>query len=203
MKTLRMIVMVLGMAPLMTATVYAKPEIGKAAPDFTATGSDGKTYKLSDYKGKYVVLEWYNRDCPFIRKHYEPGNMQMLQDKYGKLGVIWLSVASSAEGKEGYLTAAENQDTRAKVGSKSLATLMDANGDIGRLYEAKTTPHMFIINPAGFLIYNGALDDKPTPYAEDIPKSKNYVAAALDESMAGKPVSKATSKPYGCSVKYK
>lgn len=202
-KSSRLLVAALALVSSLAFTAHADPEIGKPAPDFSATGSDGKTYKLSDYKGKFVVLEWYNKDCPFIQKHYEPGNMQKYQDQYVKKGVIWFEVASSAKGREGYYTAEDMQKIRAKVGSKALATLLDPEGEIGGLYKAKTTPHMFIINPEGVVIYNGAFDDHPTPYAEDIPKSKNYVAMALDEAMAGKPVSKPLTRPYGCSVKYK
>ena len=179
------------------------PEVGRAAPYFMAKGSDGKDYRLSDYSGKFVVLEWYNKDCPFIRKHYASGNMQKLQNTYAKKGVIWFEIVSSAPGGQGYVTAAEAQANRAKVGSKALATLLDPEGKIGRLYAAKTTPHMFIINSQGILIYEGAIDDHNSTEAEDIPESKNYVAAALDEALAGKPVTISSTRPYGCSVKYK
>ncbi len=197
----------LGVVMVLTAvsvvSVRAEIAIGKPAPDFTARGSDGKSYQLADLKGKFVVLQWYNRDCPFIVKHYEPGNMQMLQGKYAKLGVIWFEVVSSAPDKQGYLTAQEAQKNRAQVGSKALATLLDPEGEIGRLFKAKTTPHMFIIDPKGILIYNGAIDDHNSVSSDDIPMSKNYVAAALDEALAGKPVTTPFTKPYGCSVKYK
>lgn len=185
------------------AGVRADVEIGKPAPAFSLPGSDGKTYSLADHKGTYVVLEWYNKDCPFIQKHYEPGHMQKIQDQYVKKGVVWFEIASSASGREGYYNAEELQKIRAKVGSKATATLLDPDGTVGQAYKAKTTPHMFIIDPNGNVIYNGAFDDHPTPYSEDIPKSKNYVTAALDEAMAGKPVSKSLTRPYGCSVKYK
>jgi len=177
--------------------------VGGPAPDFTGKGSDGKDYKLSDYKGKFVVLEWYNRDCPFIHKHYDSGNMQSLQDTYGKKGVVWFEIASSAKGKEGYMTATEMQENRIKNKTKADATLMDPDATIARLYEAKTTPHMFIVDPKGVLIYQGAIDDHNSADADDIPKSKNYVATALDEALAGKPVTTASTHPYGCSVKYK
>ncbi|SRR5258706_1448937 len=176
---------------------------GTPAPDFTAKGSDGKTYALADYKGKFVVLQWYNRDCPFIHKHYDSANMQMLQNSYGKKGVIWFEVLSSAPGREGYMTAAEAQENRAKCMSRAIATLLDPDGKVGQLYEAKTTPHVFVIDPMGILIYNGAIDDHPTPYAQDLANSKNYVAAALDEAMAGKPVTTSLTRPYGCGVKYR
>ena len=160
-------------------------------------------YTLADYRGKFVVLQWYNRDCPFIHKHYDSGNMQKLQDIYGKKGVIWFEILSSAPGKEGYMTAAEAQENRGKSGTKSIATLVDPEGTIGKLYAAKSTPHMFVIDPKGILIYQGAIDDHATADASDIPSSKNYVVAALDEAMAGKPVSNPSTRPYGCGVKYK
>jgi peroxiredoxin len=181
----------------------AQANIGKPAPLFVGQSSDGKTYSLADYKGKYVVLQWYNRDCPFIHKHYDSGNMQKLQETYGKKGVVWFEVLSSAPGREGYLTAAQAQENRIKSGTKSDATLLDPDGKIGLAYGAKTTPHMFVIDPKGILIYQGAIDDHNSADADDIPKSKNYVAAALDEAMAGKPVSTPSTHPYGCGIKYK
>ncbi len=202
MKSFRIVLAAIALAASTTLSVQAEVSVGKPAPEFTATGSDGKSYKLADYKGKFVVLQWYNRDCPFIVKHYQGGNMQALQEKYGKQGVVWFEINSSAEGKEGYFNAADSQKIRKEVKSKSLATLLDPSGEIGRLYKAKTTPHMFIIDPQGTLVYDGAIDDHPTPYAEDIPKSKNYVSAALDEALAGKMIAKAKTRPYGCGVKY-
>jgi len=189
---------------IMTASLaLAAIVVGKTAPDFVGQGSDGKAYHLADYKGKFVVLQWYNRDCPFIHKHYDSGNMQKLQDTYGKKGVVWFEVISSAPGAEGYLTADEAQANRGKSGTKSLATLLDPDGKIGRLYGAKTTPHMFVINPKGTIIYQGAIDDHNSADAADIPNSKNYVAAALDQAMAGQPVTIASTRPYGCGVKYR
>jgi len=134
----------------MAGLAAADPTVGKVAPNFTGHGSDGKTYALADYRGRFVVLQWYNRDCPFIHKHYDSGNMQKLQDNYGKKGVIWFEVLSSAPGKEGYMTAPEAQENRVKYGTKSLATLLDPDGTIGKLYGAKSTPHMFIIDPREF-----------------------------------------------------
>ena len=190
------------MVGLVAGLANAAPEIGKPAPVFTGKGSDGQEYRLAEYKGKFVVLEWYNKDCPFIHKHYDSGNMQKLQEKYGQKGAVWFEIASNASGKEGYMTPEEARANRGKVGSKALATLLDSNGDIARLYSAKTTPHMFIIDPKGVLVYQGAIDDHNSADADDIPKSKNYVAAALDEAMAGKPVTVSSTHPYGCSVKY-
>ena len=188
---------------LIAGLAAAQATLDKPAPNFTGQGSDGKMYTLADYRGKFVVLQWYNRDCPFIHKHYDSGNMQKLQDTYGKKGVIWFEILSSAPGKEGYMTAAEAQENRGKSGTKSIATLVDPEGTIGKLYAAKSTPHMFVIDPKGILIYQGAIDDHATADASDIPSSKNYVVAALDEAMAGKPVSNPSTRPYGCGVKYK
>src|ERR1019366_787292 len=188
---------------LIAGLAAAQATLDKPAPNFTGQGSDGKMYTLADYRGKFVVLQWYNRDCPFIHKHYDSGNMQKLQDTYGKKGVIWFEILSSAPGKEGYMTASEAQENRGKSGTKSIATLVDPEGTIGKLYAAKSTPHMFVIDPKGILIYQGAIDDHATADASDIPSSKNYVVAALDEAMAGKPVSNPSTRPYGCGVKYK
>ncbi len=200
---MRRLLSVLSLLGMMVTLGAAAPMNGQPAPVFSGTGTDGKTYNLADYQGKFVVLQWYNRDCPFIHKHYDGGNMQKLQGTYGKKGVVWFEVLSSAPGREGYLTAAEAQKNRVKSGTKSVATLLDPDGKIGLAYGAKTTPHMFIIDPKGILIYQGAIDDHNSTDAEDIPRSKNYVAAALDEAMAGKPVSTPKTRPYGCGIKYK
>lgn len=170
--------------------------------DFTATDTYGKSHKLSEYKGKFVVLEWHNRDCPYTHKHYASGNMQKLQKKWTGKGVVWFTVISSASGKQGYVTADDENAYVKQVGASPTAVLLDPKGDLGRLYDAKTTPQMFIVNPQGVLIYDGAIDDKPTSNQADIPKATNYVQAALEEAMAGKPVTTPVSRPYGCSVKY-
>jgi peroxiredoxin len=176
---------------------------GQMAPDFTLTASDKKTYHLAEFRGKYVVLEWFNRSCPFVQKHYLSGNMQSLQDTYLKKGVIWFSISSSAPGKEGYMTQEDAVQERIKDKARSTATLLDPMGQTGRAYGAKTTPHMFVINPKGQIVYAGAIDDHPSTDTEDIPKSRNFVAQALDQALAGKPVQTPTTQPYGCSVKYK
>lgn len=178
------------------------PAIGKAAPTFTATDSNGKSHDLASFKGKYVVLEWLNHGCPYVKKHYNAKNMQTLQKAYTDKGVVWLSIISSAEGKQGYSTPAEANEAVAKHGASPTAVLLDPKGDIGRLYGAKTTPHMFVINPAGEVIYKGAIDSESSTDPADIAGATNYVTAALDAAMAGKPVATAQSKPYGCSVKY-
>lgn len=187
-------------ALLFAVAAHAAPELGKPAPDFTLTDQDGKSVKLSDAKGKIVVLEWYNKDCPFVKKHYKSGNMTGLQKKYGKKGVVWYEVATSAEGKEGHLTAAEAKAQMKGLSSKGI--LLDEKGEVGHLYGAKTTPHMFVVNKEGNLVYMGGIDDKPSTDQADIKGAKNFVAAALDETLAGKPVSTPSSRPYGCSVKY-
>jgi peroxiredoxin len=179
------------------------PAVGNAAPDFSVSDSKGKTQSVSQYKGKYVVLEWFNPDCPFVKKHYGSGNMQKLQEEFTGKGVVWLSVDSSASGKEGNLTAEQAEKKMTELKMHSSALLLDQDGKAGQAYGAKNTPHMFVINPDGKLIYAGAIDSKATPNPADIPTSTNYVKAALDESMAGKTVTTSSSRPYGCSVKYK
>jgi peroxiredoxin len=179
------------------------PAPGSAAPDFSVTDSKGKTQSVSQYKGKYVVLEWFNPDCPFVKKHYGSGNMQKVQEEFTGKGVVWLSVDSSAPGKEGNLTAEQAEKKRAEWKMKSTALVLDADGKAGQTYGAKNTPHMFIIDPEGKVIYAGAIDSKASPNPADIAVSTNYVKVALEESMGGKPVSTASTKPYGCSVKYK
>ena len=177
--------------------------VGEAAPDFTATDSNGKTHHLADYKGKYVVLEWHNQGCPYTRKHYESGNMQHLQKEWTGKGIVWFTVISSAPGTQGYVTAPQENDYLKKMNAAPTAVLLDPDGNLGHLYAAKTTPHMYIINPQGVLVYNGAIDDHPTPDQADIAASKNYVSTALQEALSGKPISDAATRPYGCSVKYK
>jgi len=176
--------------------------VGAPAPSFTATDSRGQTESLSQYRGKYVVLEWHNQGCPFTHKHYVSGNMQALQKEWTGKGVVWFTVISSAPGMQGYLTPGEENAYLAQVHASPTAVLMDSDGEVGRLYNAKTTPQMVIIDPAGNLIYDGAIDDRPTPDAADIRGADNYVSDALTEAMAGKPVAKPFTHPYGCSVKY-
>jgi peroxiredoxin len=188
--------------PNKAARALTEPAVGSAAPAFTLTDTKGKQHNLADFKGRYVVLEWVNFGCPFVKKHYGSGNMQQTQKKAVDQGVVWLSVCSSAEGKQGHMAAADWNKEIAARKMASTAVLIDESGDVGTTYGAKTTPHMYIINPDGVLIYKGAIDDKPTTNKDDIPGARNYVLAALDESMAGKPVSTASTTPYGCSVKY-
>ena len=175
---------------------------GDPAPDFKATDANGKTETLSQYRGKYVVLEWTNRDCPYTRKHYVSGNMQALQKEWTAKGVVWLTVLSSRPGAQGYADAPTEQKVLQQLHAAPTAALLDPNGQIGHLYEARTTPHMFVIDPDGKLIYQGAIDDRATSDASDIKGATNYVSEALNESMEGKQVLHATTRPYGCSVKY-
>ena len=176
--------------------------VGQKAPDFTATDALGKSRKLSDFSGKLVVLEWTNPGCPFVAKHYG-GNMQALQKEFTAKGVVWLSVNSTASSAADYLSPAQLTAWNAEKKAAPTATLVDDSGKLGQLYSAKTTPHMYIINPAGVLVYGGAIDDKRGSKQEEIKTAKNFVVAALDESRAGKPVTAASTTPYGCSVKYK
>jgi peroxiredoxin len=179
------------------------PPVGSAAPDFSLPDASGKTHSLSQYKGKYVVLEWFNPECPFVKKHYGGGNMQKLQDAYTSKGVVWLTIDSNAPGTEGSITAEQAQKIAASWKTRQTALLLDPEGKAGRAFGAKNTPHMVVINPEGKIAYEGAIDSKATPNPADIPSSTNYVKAALDESLAGKSVSTPQTKPYGCSVKYK
>lgn len=179
------------------------PPIGSAAPDFSLPDAHGKTQSLGDYKGKFVVLEWFNPECPFVKKHYGSDNMQKLQKQYTDKGVAWLTIDSNAPGTEGNITAEQAQKIMASWKTHQTALLLDPDGKVGRAYGSKNTPNMVIISPEGKIIYEGAIDSKATPNPADIPVSTNYVKAALDESLAGKPVSNPTTRPYGCSVKYK
>jgi len=177
-------------------------KVGQPAPDFTGTASNGKTYHLADYQGKFVVLEWHNNGCPYTQKHYKSGNMQNLQKQWTAKGVVWFTVISSAPGKQGYVNGNEENNYLAKMGAAPTAALLDPNGTIGHLYDAKTTPQMIVINPQGVMIYDGTIDNRPTDELKDIPGATNYVSLALEQSSAGKPVEIAATRPYGCSVKY-
>lgn len=185
-----------------STTAFAVPKVGEMAPDFKAKDSQGHEQSLSKYKGKFVVLEWMNHGCPFVKKHYGSGNMQELQKNYRKKGVVWLSIISSAEGKQGFSTPKEAEKDRVAKKSSATAVVLDSGADVAKKYEAKTTPHMFVVDPKGTLIYAGAIDDQATTDPDDVKTAKNYVAQALDEALVGKPVSVASIKPYGCSVKY-
>ncbi len=183
--------------------VKAAVEVGQAAPDFTGKNViDGTDFKLSDLKGKTVVLEWTNPECPFVVKHYGSTNMQTLQQAAKDKGVVWVSINSSAVEKQGHLTPETAPALIKEKGIHSAAYILDETGEIGKLYGAKTTPHMFVISPEGTLAYAGAIDNNPDPNPETIKGATNYVTAALDELAAGKPVSMPTTPSYGCAVKY-
>ena len=177
-------------------------KIGSDAPAFSLKDTTGKTHNLADYKGKFVVLEWFNESCPFVKKHYGSGNMQKLQKEYTGKDVVWLSINSSAAGKEGHVTPESASKTITDWKMENTKILLDHDGKAGKMYGAKTTPHMYVIDKGGKLIYQGAIDSKATPNTADIESAENYVQVALDSAMAGKPVANATTKPYGCSVKY-
>jgi peroxiredoxin len=176
--------------------------VNAPAPNFSATDSYGKTQKLSDQKGKIVVLEWTNDGCPFVGKHYRSGNMQALQKKYTGQGVVWFTVVSSAPGAQGYVTPEEANRDSERRGAAPTAVLLDPTGALGHLYGAQATPHMYVISADGELVYMGAIDDVPSTDVSDIVRAKNYVAAAVEEVKAGKRVTVPTTKAYGCSVKY-
>lgn len=187
---------------VIAAPASAAPVVGKAAPNFKLADANGKPVTLSDFKGKTVVLEWNNPGCPFVRKHYDSGNMQAAQAAAAKDGVVWLSINSGAPGKQGHMNGSEANAFLKKAGARPSAYLLDPRGVVGKVYDAKTTPHMYIVNKAGTLVYAGGIDDKPTPNPADIKGARNHVLAALSEIKAGKPVSVPTTRPYGCSVKY-
>jgi alkyl hydroperoxide reductase subunit AhpC len=194
-----LVVVVLCAVPL----TIAAAKVGDAAPDFSATASTGKTVRLADYRGKYVVLEWHNNGCPYVGKHYNSGNMQRLQKQWTSQGVAWFTILSSAPGKQGYATASEENNYLTKMQAAPTAALLDPTGEIGHLYDAKTSPQMVVINPQGVVIYSGAIDDRPTTDLQDVQGARNYVSLALEQAMAGKPVQTPATRPYGCSVKYR
>jgi peroxiredoxin len=176
--------------------------VGQPAPDFSAPDLSGKPVKLSDFRGKYVVLEWTNPDCPYVRRHYDTGNMPSLQKEVAAKDVVWLAVNSSNPSSGEFKTPDEMAKWLGAKGATPKATLIDKDGKVGRLYGARTTPHMYVVDPQGKLVYAGAIDDKRWASAEETKSAKNHVRAALGEAMDGKPVSVAATSPYGCSVKY-
>lgn len=193
---------ILAILALSASVAFAAPEIGKPAPDFTLKDASGKEVKLSDYKGKYVVLEWVNFGCPFVKKHYGSGSMQALQKELTGKGAVWLSINSSAEGKQGYFPKDEVAAAVKANGSHATDYLLDTSGTVGKLYDAVTTPDMYLINPEGVLIYKGAIDDRPSPDPATLAGATNYVKIAFEEASSGKAVSNPSTKSYGCSVKY-
>ena len=189
-------------AALLAAPATAEQVTGATAGNFKLTDAAGKTVELSNFKGKTVVLEWHNPGCPFVKKHYDSGNMQKTQGAAKAGGAVWLTINSGAPGKQGYMTGTEAQALVAKEKAQSSGYLLDPRGVVGKGYGAKTTPHLYIVDPAGKLVYQGGIDDKATSNVADIATARNHVLAALGEMKAGKPVSMAETRPYGCAVKY-
>ena len=199
---MRLKAVVLASLLLAAGAASAAVKVGEPAPDFTLPAADGKTYSLNSFKGKYVVLEWTNHECPFVKKHYRSGNMQAQQKELTGKGAVWLSIVSSAKGEQGHVDAAKASELTKSRGAAPTAVLLDPAGEVGRKYDAKTTPHMFVVAPDGKLIYMGGIDSIPSADADDIADATPYVKVALAEAMAGKPVTHASTRPYGCSVKY-
>jgi peroxiredoxin len=199
---MRKLSLVFGVLALSAGAALAGVEVGQPAPDFSLLDTHGQTQQLSQYKGKWVVLEWYQPDCPFVKKHYGSGNMQALQKEFTAKGVVWLSIDSSAPGQEGNYPADKLNEIASSQGAARTALLLDPDGKVGHEYGAKTTPDMYIINPDGKLVYEGAIDSKPTTAIADLKVATNYVKVALDDSMAGKNVAQTVTRPYGCTVKY-
>ncbi len=187
---------------LFACAASAGVRVGEPAPGFEGLDTQGKVHRLADYRGKILVLEWTNHDCPFVRKHYGAGNMQTQQREAAAKGVVWLSVVSSAPGKQGHVSRAEADMLTRSRNAAPQAVILDPNGEIGRTYGARTTPHMYIIGPTGRLAYMGGIDSITTSNPKDIPRATQYVRVALDELTAGKPVTTPVTRPYGCSVKY-
>ena len=190
-------------ALVVAGTAHAQPVIGQPAPELTATDTKGVSHSLSDFRGKTVVLEWTNHDCPYVKKHYDTGNMLALLRGATAEGVVWLTIISSAPGKQGYVTAEEADALTAERDAAPTAVLFDPKGTAGKAYGARTTPHMFVIDPEGTLVYMGGIDDRPTASKEDVEGARNYVREALTALGSGQDVPQSTSRPYGCSIKYK
>ncbi len=191
----------IGLAACLPAA-NAAVDVGQMAPDFTAVDTNGVEHSLSDFKGKNVVLEWSNHECPFVVKHYEPGNMQKVQKMATDNGAVWITIVSSAEGKQGFVTADEANKIMEDVGANSTARILDPSGEIGKLYGAKTTPHMFVIDEEGKIAYMGAIDSDSSFKQSAIEGATNYVTAALESLNVGEEIEVTSTKPYGCSVKY-
>jgi peroxiredoxin len=204
MKTKHLVSSIAATVLLAAGTAQAdRPAIGSNAPDFSLPDATGKSVNLAEFKGKYVVLEWTNPGCPFVQKHYSSGNMQKLQSEFTKKGVVWLTVDSSAPGQQGSFNPTEAKAAKDDLYKDASDLLLDPDGTVGHLYGATNTPDMYIISPEGKLIYEGAIDSIASADKADLAKATNYVQASLDDALAGKPIEKAETKPYGCSVKYK
>ena len=188
---------------VLAAAAHAAPAVGQAAPDFSLQDASGKTVKLSDFRGRHVVLEWTNPGCPYVKKHYQSGNMPATQREAVAKGVVWLSINSTEKASGDYLPPAKLLAWQKERQAAPTAMLMDEEGTAGKAYGARTTPHLYLVDPRGRLIYAGGIDSIASSDAGDIPRATNYVRQALAEALAGKPVSAATTRPYGCSIKYK
>ena len=194
--------MLLSLLAAISLTTHAAVNVGQPAPGFTGLDSNGKQHSLSQYKGKTVILEWTNHDCPYVKKHYNSGNMQALQKDATANGIVWLSIISSSPGKQGHVSGKQANELSASRNASPTAVILDESSEIGLLYGAKTTPHMYIVDKSGQLVYMGGIDNTPSKDEDDIPKSKNYVRTALDEMAAGQAIKESITRPYGCSVKY-
>lgn len=195
-------VLLLSLLMTMSLAIHAKVNVGQPAPDFTGVDSNGKQHTLSQYRGKTVVLEWTSHECPYVVKHYDSGNMQAIQKEATANGIVWLSIISSKPGKEGHVSGSRANELTASRNAAPTAVILDESSAIGTLYGAKTTPHMYIIDKTGQLVYMGGIDNIPSTNPGDIPKSKNYVRAALADMADGQPIKESITRPYGCSVKY-
>lgn len=187
---------------LSAGAALAAPKIGEAAPDFTLTDAEGKTHSLSDFRGRTVVLEWTNHDCPFVKKHYDGENMQAQQREAGESDIVWLVLNSSAPGLQGHVSPEEAKAIAARWNKAHTAYLFDTDGTVGRAYDAKVTPHMYVVDAEGVLVYNGAIDSIRSADPADIPEALQYVRTGLAEMAAGQPLSNPLTQPYGCSIKY-
>jgi peroxiredoxin len=187
---------------MIPSPAWAAPKVGVAAPAFTASATSGKAVSLADQRGKTVVLEWTNHDCPYVRKHYETGNMQALQKEATGQGVVWLTIISSAPGTQGFVSAGQADELTATRQAAPTAVLLDPTGTVGKMYGATNTPHMYVIDKGGTLMYAGAIDDRPTARRSDVPGAQNYVREALQAVATGQPVKTPVTRAYGCTVKY-
>lgn len=195
-------ILIVGLCAAIGPHLPGQVETGEQAPDFTLEATDGETYSLSDFDGDFVILEWTNHKCPFVQKHYEEGHMQKLQKKLTDSGAAWLQIVSSAKGKQGYVTPEEGEKLRKEREMNSTAMLLDPGGEVGKMYDARTTPHMFVINREGEVIYQGAIDSIRSTDPDDIGEATNYVLSAYASEVAEVPIPETDTKPYGCSIKY-